>query len=133
TARRSARYRALRRCRHGGRGPDPGLRRDQDRRRHRRALSHQLRAAAHRRRGAAQSRAERFQVRRLCRSRAVVLMPGEDALAEDATVTAAAPRRPLAARIGRWLGAALLALLVLIAVAIAWLHTGSGREFIVER
>lgn len=60
-------------------------------------------------------------------------MPGEDALADDAMVTEPAARRPLAARIARWLGAALLALLVLIAVAIAWLHTGSGREFIVER
>jgi len=44
---------------------------------------------------------------------------------------AAAPRRPLGRRALRWLGGALLALLVLIALAVAWLHTRSGREFIV--
>ena len=44
-----------------------------------------------------------------------------------------ARRRPLATRVLRWVGGALLALLLLIGLAVAWLHTGSGREFIAER
>jgi translocation and assembly module TamB len=42
-------------------------------------------------------------------------------------------RRPLARSVLRWLGIALLALLAMIAITAAWLHTKSGREFIVER
>ncbi len=60
-------------------------------------------------------------------------MAEEEAIAGEGTVPEPSPRRSVAARIARWLAGALLALLVLIAVAIAWLHTGSGREFIVER
>jgi len=42
-------------------------------------------------------------------------------------------RRPLAGRVLRWLGSGLLALVLLIGMVIAWLHTDSGRSFIVER
>lgn len=42
-------------------------------------------------------------------------------------------RRPFLVRAIRWLGTALLALLLLVGIAIGWLHTGSGRAFIVER
>jgi len=41
--------------------------------------------------------------------------------------------RPLAVRILRWLGVALLAVVVLFAIAIAWLHTKSGRDFVVQQ
>ena len=40
-------------------------------------------------------------------------------------------RRRLAVRITRWIGGLLVALLVLIAGAVTWLHTGSGRQYIV--
>lgn len=46
----------------------------------------------------------------------------------------AAPRqRSLAVRALRWLTGAVLALLLLVVIAIGWLHTGSGRQFIVDR
>ena len=58
-------------------------------------------------------------------------------MAEDGILVEDAPPeprgRPLAVRILRWLGVALLAVLVLLAIAIAWLHTKSGREFVVEQ
>jgi translocation and assembly module TamB len=54
---------------------------------------------------------------------------------DEAPVVEALPpaRRPLARRILRWLAGLLLALVLLVVIAIAWLHTGSGREFIVDR
>jgi translocation and assembly module TamB len=55
-----------------------------------------------------------------------------EVLVEEAE-TAPAPRRPLARRVLRWLGIALIALLVLVAIAIAWLHTRSGRAFVVDQ
>lgn len=42
-------------------------------------------------------------------------------------------RRGVSSRVLRWVGGALLALLALIALAVAWLHTSSGRDFIVEQ
>ncbi|OYX08894.1 MAG: hypothetical protein B7Z08_07365, partial [Sphingomonadales bacterium 32-68-7] len=57
-------------------------------------------------------------------------------MAEESAPLAASEtprRRWRAARVLHWLGGAVLALLLLIALAIAWLHTGSGRQFIVER
>src|SRR5690349_7069289 len=41
-------------------------------------------------------------------------------------------RRSLAGRVLRWLAVAFAALLLIIAIAVAWLHTGSGRQFIVD-
>jgi len=55
-----------------------------------------------------------------------VTFDGEPAAEEPA-------RRSRGRRVLRWLGIALLGLLAMIALAIAWLHTGSGRDFIVER
>jgi translocation and assembly module TamB len=54
-------------------------------------------------------------------------------LVEDAPPPEEPRRRPLLRRVLRWLGIAFAALLVLIAIAIAWLHTSSGRDFIVDR
>ena len=59
-------------------------------------------------------------------------MADEEALVEEAD-PAPAPRRPLAKRVLRWLAIAFIALLALIGIAIAWLHTGSGRSYIAER
>ncbi|KRA84290.1 translocation/assembly module TamB domain-containing protein [Altererythrobacter sp. Root672] len=42
-------------------------------------------------------------------------------------------RRNWFVRLARWLFGGVLVLLLLLAVAIAWLHTGSGRQFIVDR
>jgi translocation and assembly module TamB len=42
-------------------------------------------------------------------------------------------RRPLARRVLRWLAIALLAVTLLLVAAVAWLNTGSGRQFIVGR
>jgi translocation and assembly module TamB len=42
-------------------------------------------------------------------------------------------RRSVANRILRWVGGTLVALALLIGVAVAWLHTGAGRSFVVER
>src|SRR5688500_4839890 len=44
-----------------------------------------------------------------------------------------ARRRPVARSVLRWLAIAFVGLLAMIAIAAAWLHTNSGREFIVER
>ena len=60
-------------------------------------------------------------------------MAEDEAIIEDTEPPAQPARKPLARRVTRWLGIAFLALLALIAIAIAWLHTGSGREYIVER
>jgi translocation and assembly module TamB len=59
----------------------------------------------------------------------------EEAETDEAVIEGAEPlrRRPLARTVLRWLGIALIALLAIIAIAAAWLHTKSGREFIVER
>ncbi|MEO6041968.1 MAG: translocation/assembly module TamB domain-containing protein [Croceibacterium sp.] len=53
----------------------------------------------------------------------------------DAPVVAALPpgSRPLARRVLRAGGGLLLALILLLVVAAGWLHTGSGRQFIVDR
>ena len=60
-------------------------------------------------------------------------MAEEEPIGDAVTVDEAPARRSTAARIMRWIGGGLLGLLAVIAIAIAWLHTGSGREFIVER
>src|SRR5690554_4568534 len=57
----------------------------------------------------------------------VVIAPDEPAANE------APRRRSPASRILTWVGGAVLALLAIIAIAVAWLHTGSGRNFIVEQ
>jgi translocation and assembly module TamB len=41
-------------------------------------------------------------------------------------------RARLPIRVVRWFGWALLSLMVILAAAVAWLHTGSGRQFIVD-
>lgn len=46
---------------------------------------------------------------------------------------AAPARRPLLARVARWLGVLLLALFVLLAATVAFLHTKPGRQFIVDQ
>ena len=43
------------------------------------------------------------------------------------------PRAPRTRRVMRWLGTGLVALLVVFALVIAWLHTGWGRQWIAER
>jgi translocation and assembly module TamB len=43
------------------------------------------------------------------------------------------PRAPRTRKVMRWLGTALVALLVVFALVIAWLHTGWGRQWIAER
>ncbi len=54
--------------------------------------------------------------------------------AEPAVEPAAEPRRrSLVGRVLRWLGAGFVVLLLLVALAVAWLHTGSGRSWIAER
>jgi len=60
-------------------------------------------------------------------------MAEDEVIVEDAAPPEEPRRRPLARRVVRWLGVALLALLVVIAVAIAWLHTRSGRDFVVDQ
>ena len=57
----------------------------------------------------------------------VVIAPDEPAANETPR------RRSPASRILTWVGGAVLALLAVIAIAVAWLHTGSGRNFIVEQ
>ena len=59
----------------------------------------------------------------------------EEPAADEVVVEEAEParRRSLARGVLRWLGIAFVALLVMIAITAAWLHTKSGREFIVER
>jgi len=42
-------------------------------------------------------------------------------------------KRPLPLRVLRWIGNGLLLLVLLLALAIAWLHTGWGRQFIVDQ
>ena len=42
-------------------------------------------------------------------------------------------RRARTGRVLRWLGIVMVALLVMFAAAIAWLHTNSGRDFVVDR
>ena len=42
-------------------------------------------------------------------------------------------KRSLALRILRWAGGLLLAIVLLAVIAIAWLQTSSGRQFIVDR
>jgi translocation and assembly module TamB len=59
-------------------------------------------------------------------------MADDEAIVEEGTPDEPR-RRSLAKRVLRWLAIAFIALLVVIAIAIAWLHTGSGRSFIVER
>ncbi len=58
---------------------------------------------------------------------------GEDAMDDDA---APPPRRArkdmLPARIVRWIGIAVVAIVAILLLAVAWLHTGSGRQFIVD-
>lgn len=66
--------------------------------------------------------------------------PGEGQAIEPrpdpAPGTEAAPApargRMLPLRVLRWIGGGLLALVVILGLAIAWLHTGSGRQFIVD-
>ncbi|MEO6388748.1 MAG: translocation/assembly module TamB domain-containing protein [Croceibacterium sp.] len=57
---------------------------------------------------------------------------------DDVTEPVAEPDPPVAQvsrsrRALRWLGTALLALVLLVVIAIGWLHTGSGRQFIVDK
>ncbi len=56
-------------------------------------------------------------------------------MADEAVIAEAPPprRRGWAGRAARWLGVLVLGLLALFAIAVAWLHTGSGRDFIVEQ
>ncbi|MGC1269325.1 MAG: DUF490 domain-containing protein, partial [Croceibacterium sp.] len=52
----------------------------------------------------------------------------------EPTTTAAAPRRrSLVMRVARWVGVLLVALLVLLAATMAFLHTAPGRQFIVDQ
>lgn len=60
-------------------------------------------------------------------------MAEEEVIKEGEDAPEPRRRRSLVRRMLRWLGAVLLALVLLVAVAIAWLHTNSGRAFIVER
>ena len=60
-------------------------------------------------------------------------MAGDEIIVEAGEPPEPPARRSLVRRVLRWLTVAVLALLVLIAVAIAWLHTRSGREFIVDQ
>jgi len=60
--------------------------------------------------------------------------PPAEPLPEPAVEPAPEPRRrSFAVRLLRWIGTAVAALLLLIVIALAWLHTGSGRAFIAER
>jgi hypothetical protein len=59
-------------------------------------------------------------------------MAGDEPLADDVAPVAEPPRRRrVLGRLARWLGGGLIALLVLLGLAVAWLHTGSGRQFVV--
>ena len=112
-----------------GEDADAGLRRDQDRRRHRRALPHQLRPAADRRRRAAQPRARAIP-KSASTSRSGRRSDGRRRSPSTATPNRRSSRaRRRAARRACCAGSAsaLVALLVLLALAVAWLHTGSGR------
>ena len=61
-------------------------------------------------------------------------MAGDDPIPTDAGTSAVASRRgPVVPRLLRWLGTGLVALLVVFALVIAWLHTGWGRQWIAER
>jgi translocation and assembly module TamB len=60
-------------------------------------------------------------------------MADDEVPIEDAPPPQEPRRRPMARRVLRWLAIAFIALLLLIGIAIAWLHTGSGRSFIAER
>jgi translocation and assembly module TamB len=60
-------------------------------------------------------------------------MADDEVIVEDVPPPDEPRRRPLARRVFRWLGIALLALLIVIGVAIAWLHTRSGRDFVVDQ
>jgi translocation and assembly module TamB len=51
----------------------------------------------------------------------------------EVTESQEAPPRALLVRALRWAAGALLALLLLAGLTVAWLHTGSGRQFIVDR
>src|SRR5690606_21209014 len=107
-------------------------RRDQIRRRHRRALPHRVRSAAARRRRAAQPWPRRSEGRRLRRARAELLMADDAVLDPPEEPTEAPRRRSRAATALRWAGGILAALVLVVVVAIGWLHTGPGRQFIVD-
>jgi translocation and assembly module TamB len=59
-------------------------------------------------------------------------MADEGATVDESEPLPAAPRGTLIVRIVRWIGIALVAVVAIVGVAIAWLHTGSGRQFIVD-
>ncbi|HEY6816153.1 MAG TPA: translocation/assembly module TamB, partial [Croceibacterium sp.] len=60
-------------------------------------------------------------------------MASEEPPRDEAEPPVAPRRRRLPMRMLNWLGGALLALLVLVGIAIGWLHTGSGRQFIADQ
>lgn len=60
-------------------------------------------------------------------------MAEEGDLPEDGAVAPARTRSPLAIRLLRWAGMAIVAVVFILGVAVAWLHTSSGRQFIVNQ
>jgi translocation and assembly module TamB len=61
-------------------------------------------------------------------------MPGEDAVDGAAEPPEALPRRTaIPARVLRWLGTGAVALVALLLLAVAWLHTGWGRQWVVDQ
>ena len=58
-------------------------------------------------------------------------------MAQEELIADAVPAEPRArrlhSRVLRWLGIAMIALLVLFAGVVGWLHTNSGREFVDEQ
>src|SRR5690606_29205401 len=69
----------------------------------------------------------------LRRAGAIVLMADEAVSTEDGEPAAIPARRtPLGGRTVRWAGFAILGIVAILGLAIAWLHTGSGRQFIVD-
>ena len=60
-------------------------------------------------------------------------MAGDESV-ESAAERPVEPRRgPIPVRLMRWLGIGLAALLALLILAVAWLHTGWGRQWVVDR
>jgi translocation and assembly module TamB len=61
-------------------------------------------------------------------------MAEEEPAVSDETVVAERPSRARhVTRVGRWIGGILIALLLIIAGAVVFLHTSPGRQFIVDR
>src|SRR3546814_5240130 len=88
--------------------------------------------ASVRRGDAAQSAAGRRARSALYLDRAGVLMAGDDPIADEGETTVVVEKRPLWLRVLKWIGVAILGLVVLVAAILLGLNTGPGKRFLVN-